>query len=92
MRCAATRSPRRGSDVPLTSETPTSATTGLPVAVIAKRYGITAHQVQYRVGGVPRPKPKARRPSRWPELDDAAWLRVELAIGQTRHTIAAQLG
>jgi hypothetical protein len=61
---------------------------GLPVAVIADRYRITVHQVQYRVGGVPRPRPKPRRLSSRPELNDPGWLRVELAAGASVHAIA----
>jgi hypothetical protein len=64
---------------------------GLTVAAIAARYNITLHQVQYRVGGVPRPRPKQQRKSSRAELNDPGWLRVELALGATVASIARQV-
>jgi uncharacterized protein YjcR len=65
---------------------------GAPVDVIAERFRITPHQVQYICRDLPRHKPVDRRDSAYAQLNDPAWLRIELALGATIHEIASRLG
>jgi hypothetical protein len=63
---------------------------GFPVRDIARLYGVTEHQVVYRMRDVPRtPRPR-ERPSKYPLLNDPAQLRISLALGRTVADIAPQ--
>ena len=64
---------------------------GYPIVTIARLYGLTSEQVRYRFRDVPR-VPLPQRGSKYPELNDPAWLRVELARGQTVAAIARTVG
>jgi hypothetical protein len=65
---------------------------GVPLTDIAERYGLTLGQVKYRTAGLRRAKPRRRTTSGYDVLNDAGWLRVELALGATVLSIADQLG
>jgi hypothetical protein len=64
---------------------------GVPVTEIAERYDLTEHQVRYRTAGLKRAKPPGRRTSSYDELNDPAWLRIELALRGSVNAIAAPL-
>jgi hypothetical protein len=65
---------------------------GVPLTEIAERYRLGIGQVKYRTAGLKRAKPRRQNTSGYAELNDPAWLRVELALGATRYSIAKQLG
>ena len=68
--------------------------TGEPIDAIAQRFRVSAWWVTSRAKrlGVDRPQRRARRKSKWPELEDRRWLLGQLADGQTVYGIAKALG
>jgi hypothetical protein len=66
---------------------------GVPAALIAEKHGLTIGVVYEHTLDVPRETSvQARRTSRYPLLNDAPWLRVQLALGRSLRSIAQEIG
>ena len=65
-----------------------------PVDDIARRFGVSAWWIKSRARslGVERPTVRARRKSKWVELEDRRWLLEQLADGRSPYAIAKALG
>lgn len=65
---------------------------GYLVRTIARLYGLTEHQVVYRMRNTPRVPLPPQRPSKYPLLNDAVELRIGLALGRTVSELARDVG
>ena len=65
---------------------------GYPVRTIARLYRLTENQVTYRMAHVPRQPRPVQYKSKYPQLNDPSWLRVELAVGMTVAEICRKVG
>ena len=66
---------------------------GMAGPAIAQKHGLAVTTVYYLMSGVKREQRVVRNQrSRYEQLNDPAWLRVQLALGRSMRSIATELG